>query len=148
MPLFGLVVDQGERKIAFTAYLAVNFEYSFGEEDHSSASGKFCSDFTEITRSYNVLETDIVYTAIESGTSFELILYEECAALCHDLTLDYTRDDRVSREMPPAEKFVFLYSVFCVGYALCIDFYLIDQKHRLAVRKVFFKFFFVHDIQI
>lgn len=139
-----LAVNECKRQVAFAAQLAVHFERSFGEEDHTSSACELCRDLAEVTGADNVLETDIVDAAVERCAAFQLVFHKQGAALGHDFTLDDSGHYRIAREMSPAEEFIFLDPVFRMRNSFCIDFDFIDQKHRLAVRQVFFKFFSVH----
>jgi len=113
-----LVVYKSKRKTSFAAELAVHFEVGLSEEEHSAAVGELGCDFTYVTRADNVLETHIVYSAIECSAAFKLVLYEESTALGHDFTLDYSWNYRIAREVASAEKLILTYRVLCMSHAV------------------------------
>ena len=132
------VVHECKGQVSFAAQFPVHFEIGFREKYHSAAACELCCNFACVSRAYNVLEPDIVYPAVESRAAFQLVLYQQSAALCHYFALDYSRDDRVAREMASAEELIVPDCVFGVGYTLCIYFYLVHEQHRFAVRQIFF----------
>lgn len=102
------------------------------------------SNLADIARLYRVLETDLVKSCVECEMSRDVLLYKNSAALCHNLALDYSRNDRVAREMSPCEELIFLDGVFAMCNTVLINFGLIHQKHRLSVREELFDIFLVH----
>lgn len=139
-----LGLDKCEREVAFAAEFPVDFKGGFSEEEKSPSVCQSGCNLAKVSRADNVLEADIVYAAVECCASFELVLDKKGTALGHDFALYYPRYDGIAREMSPAEEFIFSDSVFCVCDTFRIYLDLIDQKHRLAMRQVFFKFFSVH----
>ena len=61
---------------------------------------------------YRVLEADLVNAGVEGYVAGDLILYEDSAALCHDLTKDDSGDHRIAGEMASGEKLVLFDGVF------------------------------------
>ena len=76
--------------------------------------------------------------------SRDVFFYKNCTALGHNLALDYSRNDRVAREMSPCKEFIFLDGIFAMCNTILIYLSLIHQKHRLSVREELFDIFLVH----
>lgn len=91
-----------------------------------------------------MLETDIIDSAVKRGLALDFILDKQSATLGHNFTLYDTGNNRIAREMSPAEELVFTNPVFSMTYTVLVNIDLIDKKHRLAVRKILFQFFSFH----
>lgn len=68
--LFLLVVYKGKGKIAFTAEFPVHLQIRFREEKKPSSVCEPCSDLTQVSWAYDILETDIVNAAVQCSAAF------------------------------------------------------------------------------
>ena len=75
-----------------------------------------------------MLEADIIDPGVKRCPAFDLILYQKCAALGHDLALDHTRHDRITGKMSLAEEFVFLDAVLRMADSIPVNINTIDNS--------------------
>ena len=137
---------QGERKVSFTAKVAVNMQPGLTEEDVALLGLEPCSHLAKVTRLYDMLEPHVVNSAVQCGMPLYLILDKKCATLRHYLALDHSGHYRISGEMSPAEKLVFPYPIPGMRHALRVYIDFIYKKHRFAMRKIFLQFVSVHFV--
>ncbi len=140
--------NQGKCQFSLAAELATNLKFGRAEIQRAFLVIELCRNFANVTRPHRILEADLVDSSIESQVAWDVVLHHYGAALCHDFALDYSRDNRVSREVSAGEKFVFLDGVLAVSYTVLVNLRLVNKKHRFSVRQKFFNVFLVHRLLV
>ena len=74
-------------------------------------------NFAYVAWLYRVLETDLVKTCVEREMTRNVVLYQDGAALGHNLALDYSRNDRIPRKVPSCKELIFLDGVFATAFS-------------------------------
>lgn len=139
------IIEEGEDEAAFGAELAIDLGVGVDEEGEATASSDFATDLDGVTRTDRVFETDLVEACVERCAARELIHNQGAAALTHDFTKDNARDNGIAREMTLNKEFLAC-NVVMSNCSVTVKGHVINEKHRFAMRKIFFYFVSFHYI--
>ena len=137
--------DEGE--LALGADVVADVGGGFDGDEGAAAPVQGGADCDGVTGTDGVLEADFVHAGVEGHVVFEFLFKEQDAALRHDFTQDYSRDDGIAGKMPVGVVGVIGDGV--LGFHTIIGaLRMVHKEHGVSVGHDLHQFLSVHLYQL